>query len=201
MRYPFRTLPDHLARGLQLVCVVISPGPSIRWSGALLATAWELLLARVLAVPPERPDSDCPGPRCARTEGRPRSADVRHRLHGCGEATEPQCCGGASYRLPGVGTRDARRSLSSLVLCAHVLLHGEIKRSPEQRHGLLDIPWLPDVAGWRTSEPRFATGHFFGSRAAAAAWLEVYPEGMLDSVDEDFEIHRRVLEQLGWSRG
>lgn len=26
MTYPFRTLPDHLARGLQLVCVGINPG-------------------------------------------------------------------------------------------------------------------------------------------------------------------------------
>ncbi len=44
-------------------------------------------------------------------------------------------------------------------------------------------------------------GHFFSSRAAAAAWLAAYPEGMLNTVDQDFEIHRRVLGQLGWNRG
>ncbi len=43
--------------------------------------------------------------------------------------------------------------------------------------------------------------HFFSSRAAAGPWLEAYPEGMLNTVDEDFDIHRRVLEQLGWKRG
>jgi alkylmercury lyase len=44
-------------------------------------------------------------------------------------------------------------------------------------------------------------GHFFSSREAAAAWLEAYPEGTLNTVEEDFEIHRRVLEQLGWRQG
>jgi len=43
-------------------------------------------------------------------------------------------------------------------------------------------------------------GHFFSSRAAAAAWLEANPEGMLNTVGEDFEIHRDVLERLGWKR-
>ena len=43
-------------------------------------------------------------------------------------------------------------------------------------------------------------GHFFSSREAAAAWLEANPEGMLHTVEEDFEIHRRVMErQMGWS--
>lgn len=42
-------------------------------------------------------------------------------------------------------------------------------------------------------------GHFFGSRAAASAWLEANPEGMLHTVEEDFEIHRRVAQQMGWS--
>ena len=43
-------------------------------------------------------------------------------------------------------------------------------------------------------------GHFFSSREAAAAWLEANPEGMLHTVEEDFEIHRRVAEQrMGWS--
>ncbi len=43
-------------------------------------------------------------------------------------------------------------------------------------------------------------GHFFSSRDAAAAWFKAYPEGMLNTVAEDFEIHRRVLRQLGWNR-
>jgi len=43
-------------------------------------------------------------------------------------------------------------------------------------------------------------GHFYSSREAAAPWLEAYPEGMLNTVEEDFEIHRRVMEQLGWTR-
>jgi len=43
-------------------------------------------------------------------------------------------------------------------------------------------------------------GHFFSSREAAAAWLEANPQGMLHTVEEDFEIHRRVVEQqIGWS--
>ncbi len=43
-------------------------------------------------------------------------------------------------------------------------------------------------------------GHFFSSREAAAAWLEANPQGMLHTVEEDFEIHRRVAEhQMGWS--
>lgn len=40
-------------------------------------------------------------------------------------------------------------------------------------------------------------GHFFSSPEAAAAWLETLPGG---TVEEDFDIHRRVLEQLGWNR-
>ncbi len=43
-------------------------------------------------------------------------------------------------------------------------------------------------------------GHFFSARDAATAWLEAYPEGMLNTVEEDFEIGRRVLDQLGWTR-
>ena len=43
-------------------------------------------------------------------------------------------------------------------------------------------------------------GHFFSSREAAAAGLEANPEAMLHTVEEDFEIHRRVIEQqMGWS--
>lgn len=41
-------------------------------------------------------------------------------------------------------------------------------------------------------------GHFFRSRDASAAWLEAYPEGTLSTVEEDFEIHRRVMEQMSW---
>ncbi len=43
-------------------------------------------------------------------------------------------------------------------------------------------------------------GHFFSSREAAAAWLEANPQGLLHTVEEDFEIHRRVAEQqMGWA--
>lgn len=41
-------------------------------------------------------------------------------------------------------------------------------------------------------------GHFFSSREAASDWLAEYPDGMLHSVAEDFEIHREILAKLGW---
>lgn len=40
-------------------------------------------------------------------------------------------------------------------------------------------------------------GHFFSSREAASAWLAEYPDGLLHSVAEDFEVHRRILAELG----
>jgi len=43
-------------------------------------------------------------------------------------------------------------------------------------------------------------GSFFSSREAAAGWLAEHPEGQLNSVEEDFELHRRVLTELGWVR-
>jgi alkylmercury lyase len=41
-------------------------------------------------------------------------------------------------------------------------------------------------------------GSFFSSRQAAAGWLAAHPEGQLNSVAEDFELHRLVLHELGW---
>ena len=58
MTYPVRC-PTTL-RGGSNSCASASIPASIRWCGALLCAAWELLLARVRPVPPERPDSDCP---------------------------------------------------------------------------------------------------------------------------------------------
>ena len=43
-------------------------------------------------------------------------------------------------------------------------------------------------------------GHFFSSREAASAWLAEYPDGFLHSVAEDFEVHRQVLAELGWTK-
>jgi alkylmercury lyase len=44
-----------------------------------------------------------------------------------------------------------------------------------------------------------ALGHFFASREAAAEWLAAHPEGMVHSVEEDFQLHRDVVEKLGWA--
>jgi alkylmercury lyase len=44
-----------------------------------------------------------------------------------------------------------------------------------------------------------ALGHFFASREAAADWLAAHPEGMVHRVEEDFRLHREVMEQLGWA--
>jgi alkylmercury lyase len=41
-------------------------------------------------------------------------------------------------------------------------------------------------------------GHFFASREAAAEWLEWFPEGHVNGVADDFELHRRVTLELGW---
>ena len=42
-------------------------------------------------------------------------------------------------------------------------------------------------------------GHFFSSRDAAEAWLAQHPEGRLNSVVEDFNIHRQAMVELGWA--
>lgn len=44
-----------------------------------------------------------------------------------------------------------------------------------------------------------AVGHFFSSREVAAGWLAQYPQGLLNSVAEDFEIHRQMALELGWA--
>jgi alkylmercury lyase len=44
-----------------------------------------------------------------------------------------------------------------------------------------------------------ALGHFFASREAAAEWLAAHPEGMVHSVEEDYYLHREVVEELGWA--
>lgn len=44
-----------------------------------------------------------------------------------------------------------------------------------------------------------ALGSFFASKEAAAAWLAAYPQGAVHGVREDFELHRGVMEKLGWA--
>lgn len=44
-----------------------------------------------------------------------------------------------------------------------------------------------------------ALGHFFASSEAAEQWLAAHPEGMVHSVEEDFELHREVMEKFGWA--
>lgn len=41
-------------------------------------------------------------------------------------------------------------------------------------------------------------GHFFSSREAAAPWLNQYPQGQVNSVEYDFELHKEVLARMGW---
>jgi alkylmercury lyase len=41
-------------------------------------------------------------------------------------------------------------------------------------------------------------GHFFSSRAAAAAWAAEHRDGYIHSVEEGFRLDRQVIEQLGW---
>jgi alkylmercury lyase len=42
-------------------------------------------------------------------------------------------------------------------------------------------------------------GHFFASREAAAEWLTAHPEGMVHSVEEDFQLLREVTKKVGWA--
>ena len=46
-----------------------------------------------------------------------------------------------------------------------------------------------------------AVGHLFSSREMAAGWLAQYPQGLLNSVAEDFDIHRQMMVELGWAPG
>lgn len=43
-----------------------------------------------------------------------------------------------------------------------------------------------------------ALGYFFASSEAAGKWLATHPEGMVHSVEEDFQLHREIMEKLGW---
>lgn len=42
-------------------------------------------------------------------------------------------------------------------------------------------------------------GHFYSSPDAAADWLARNPDGFVDTVADDFEIHRRGITALGWA--
>ena len=44
-----------------------------------------------------------------------------------------------------------------------------------------------------------ALGSFFASSEAAAEWLAAYPEGMVHSVEEDFQLHREIMQKIGWA--
>jgi alkylmercury lyase len=44
-----------------------------------------------------------------------------------------------------------------------------------------------------------AIGLFFSSRDAAAEWLARTPEGQLESVADDFEVHKHIAERCGWA--
>jgi alkylmercury lyase len=44
-----------------------------------------------------------------------------------------------------------------------------------------------------------ALGSFFASHDAAANWLAAHPDGMVHSVEEDFQLHREINEKLGWA--
>lgn len=44
-----------------------------------------------------------------------------------------------------------------------------------------------------------ALGHFFFSTEAAAEWLAAYPEGMVSSVEEDFQLLQEVMKKVGWA--
>jgi alkylmercury lyase len=44
-----------------------------------------------------------------------------------------------------------------------------------------------------------ALGNFFASSEAAGEWLAAHPEGMVHSVEEDFKLHRELMEKIGWA--
>lgn len=44
-----------------------------------------------------------------------------------------------------------------------------------------------------------ALGSFFSSAEAASGWLASNPDGQVVPVEEDFEVNRRALSQLGWT--
>lgn len=39
--------------------------------------------------------------------------------------------------------------------------------------------------------------YFFASSEAAG--LAAHPEGMVHSVEEDFKLHREIMEKIGWA--
>jgi alkylmercury lyase len=43
-----------------------------------------------------------------------------------------------------------------------------------------------------------ALGHIFSSAGAAADWLAAHPDGLVDTVADDFDIHRQTLLEIGW---
>lgn len=43
-----------------------------------------------------------------------------------------------------------------------------------------------------------SVGLFFSSSEVASQWVKAYPDGFLHSVEEDFEVHRQVLGEVGW---
>lgn len=42
-------------------------------------------------------------------------------------------------------------------------------------------------------------GLFFASREATAEWRAAYPEGMVHTIAEDFQLNREMVEKLGWT--
>lgn len=41
-------------------------------------------------------------------------------------------------------------------------------------------------------------GRFYASREAAAGWLAAHPEGWVQSVDDDFQLHRELIKTRKW---
>lgn len=55
----------------------------------------------------------------------------------------------------------------------------------------------PDHRGANVRTEVCNLGHFFSSREAAAGWLAQHPEGLVNSVAEDFEGHRQTFAEFG----
>jgi hypothetical protein len=54
-------------------------------------------------------------------------------------------------------------------------------------------------AGERVGDVRAdlcSRGHFFPPPQSASAWLEGYPQGRVSTVEDDFELHKEVLDRL-----
>lgn len=45
-----------------------------------------------------------------------------------------------------------------------------------------------------------ALGSFFASEDAATEWLAANPNGMVHSVEHDFQLHQEIMARLGWAR-